>query len=254
MPQIAFKIGNTAIYYYSICIVMGIVISLILAEFSKEKFETKFEDLVEVLIYSLIIGVIGARFYYCLFNLKYYISNPAKIFAIRDGGLAIYGGIIFGVIGAIIVCKIKKINYKNLLDFSIPYLALTQSIGRFGNFFNVEAYGTKTNNILRMGIFENGNFIEVHPCFLYEAFACFIIFVILKILQKKRKFELEIFVDYLICYGLIRFVIEGLRADSLYLGPVRASQAVSLILVVIGVIVHIIKSQKKSNFVNRNLE
>ena len=242
------------IYYYSLCIVIGIILNLILARISKEKFEVKFEDLLEVLIYSLVGGLIGARFYYCLFNFKYFASNPSKIFAIRDGGLAIYGGIIFGVLIAFIACRIKKINFKNLLDYSAPYLALTQSIGRLGNFFNVEAYGSQTSSLLRMGIFEEGNFIEVHPCFLYEGFACLIIFIILKVLQKRRKFELEIFADYMIVYGIVRFFVEILRVDSLYLGSFKVSGLVSIIFIILGVIIHISNSQKKSNFVNRNID
>lgn len=218
--------------------------SLILAKISKEKFEIKFEDLVEILIYSLIGGIIGARFYYCLFNLKFYLTNPSKILALRDGGLAIYGGLILGTLVAIIVSKIKKINFANLLDYSAPYLALTQGIGRIGNFFNVEAYGVHTQNIFRMGIIENGNFIEVHPCFLYEALSCFIIFIILRAMQKNRKYELQIFLSYIILYGVVRFLIEALRSDSLYFFDTKVSQTVSLVLVVIGMIIHINKIKK----------
>lgn len=252
VPQIAFKIGNFEIYFYSLCIVIGIVLSLILAITSKEKYGIKFEDLLEILAYSLVGGVIGARLYYCLFNIKFYIENPNKIFAFRDGGLAIYGGIIFGVFISFIVSKIKKVEFNNLLDYIAPYLVLAQAIGRFGNFFNVEAYGYQTTSFFRMGIFKNGSFIEVHPCFLYEFMACFVIFIILKILQNRRKFQLEIFADYMIFYGIIRFFIEALRADSLYFENIKISQAVSLIFVIIGIIIHINKSREKSNIVNRN--
>ena len=199
-------------------------------------------------------GIIGARLYYCMFNFKFYLANPTKIFAIRDGGLAIYGGIVFGIIIAFIISKIKKINFADLMDYVAPYLALTQGIGRIGNFFNVEAYGVETQNVFRMGIFKNGNFIEVHPCFLYEFVACIVIFIVLKFLQKRRKFEFQIFSTYMILYGLTRFFIEVLRVDSLYLGSIKISQVVSLVFVVIGIIIHISKTHKKSNFVNRNME
>lgn len=221
---------------------------------AKEKYGIKFEDLLEILIYSLIGGILGARIYYCLFNLKFYLLNPSKIFAFRDGGLAIYGGIIFGFIISFIICKIKKINFKNFADYIAPYLALAQGIGRLGNFFNVEAFGAKTSNFLRMGIIKGGELIEVHPCFLYEGVLCIIIFVILKILQKRRKFEFQIFASYMFLYGLVRFFIEGLRVDSLYFFGIRISQLVSLAFVVISVLIHINKSHKKSNFVNRNIE
>ena len=199
-------------------------------------------------------GIIGARLYYCMFNFKFYLANPTKIFAIRDGGLSIYGGIVFGIIIAFIISKIKKINFADLMDYVAPYLALTQGIGRIGNFFNVEAYGVETQNVFRMGIFKNGNFIEVHPCFLYEFVACIVIFIVLKFLQKRRKFEFQIFSTYMILYGLTRFFIEVLRVDSLYLGSIKISQVVSLVFVVIGIIIHISKTHKKSNFVNRNME
>lgn len=253
MPQIAFKIGNIEIYSYAICIVCGIVLSLILGGLSKEKFNIKFDDLLEIFIYSLVGGIIGSRIYYCLFNIKFYFANPSKILAFRDGGLAIYGGIIFGIATSFVLSKIKKINFADLMDYIVPYLALTQGIGRLGNFFNLEAYGTQTQNLFRMGILKNGNIIEVHPCFLYESVACIIIFVILRFLQKRRKFKFEIFSTYMICYGTVRFFIEGLRFDSLYFGSIRVSQVVSLLFVMIGVIIHIYENHKKSNFVNRNI-
>lgn len=253
VPQIAFKIGNIEIYSYSVCIVFGIVLALILASISKEKFEIKFEDLLEIFIYSLLGGIFGARLYYCLFNIKFYLANPSKILAFRDGGLAIYGGIIFGILIAFNSSKIKKVNFFDLMDYIAPYLVLAQGIGRFGNFFNVEAYGIETSNIFRMGIIKNGSFIEVHPCFLYESIACIIFFILLKILQKKRRYKFEVFSSYMIFYGLARFLIEGLRADSLYIGNIKISQAVSLVFVIIGVMVHINKSQKMSNFVNQNM-
>lgn len=272
ISQVAFKIANIDIYYYSICIILGIILSLILCVISKEKFEIKFDDLIEIFTFSLLGGIIGARFYYCFFNLKFYMQNPGKILAFRDGGLAIYGGIILGIIVSFIISKIKKINFKDLLDYIAPYLALTQSIGRLGNFYNIEAYGKETTFFLRMGIYKNGNFLEVHPCFIYEGLACFFIFIILRILQKKRKFKLQIFSTYMILYGCARFFIEGLRVDSLYFGSIKVSQFVSIVFIIVGSFVQfkgyiqatynlntfsnnkLIQKQKKSKFVNRNTE
>lgn len=130
----------------------GIIVGIILARFSKNKFGIDFDTVLEILIGGIIFGIIGARLYYVLFKLDYYISNPTKIFDIRDGGLAIYGAIISIIIFVLIYCKKNKINFLNLADYLIPYLALGQSFGRWGNFFNMEAYGNKTNSILRMGI------------------------------------------------------------------------------------------------------
>ncbi len=152
VSKYAFQIGNISIYKYAVCIVLGIIVGLILSKLSKEKFEIDYDLVIEVLIGSIVFGLIGARLYYILFNLNKYIENPIKIFALRDGGLAIYGGIIGIAIYLLIVCKIKKVNFFDLSDFLIPYLALGQSIGRWGNFFNVEAYGSITNSIFRMGI------------------------------------------------------------------------------------------------------
>lgn len=119
---------------------------------SKEKFGLEFDFVLEFIIGALIFGVIGARLYYVLFNISNYIYNPPKIFAIRDGGLAIYGGIIGSSLYALILCKIRKKNFLDLADLLVPYLALGQAIGRWGNFFNKEAYGSITNSIFRMGL------------------------------------------------------------------------------------------------------
>jgi phosphatidylglycerol:prolipoprotein diacylglycerol transferase len=121
----------------------------------------------------------------------------------------------------------------------VPYLALSQAIGRLGNFINVEAYGIPTNSMFRMGIFIDNGYIEVHPCFLYEMIGCFTIFIILKLLQKNQKYQGEILNFYMILYGVVRFVIEGLRADSLMLYNFKISQIISLIFVVLGIILYI---------------
>lgn len=130
----------------------GIVLGLILANYTKNKFDIKYDTILEILIGGIISGIIGARIYYVLFRLDYYSTNPSKIFTIRDGGIAIYGAIIAILIFVLIYCKKNKLKFLNLADYLIPYLALGQCIGRWGNFFNVEAYGSKTNSIFRMGI------------------------------------------------------------------------------------------------------
>lgn len=130
----------------------GIIAGLILSKISKEKFGIEDDFVLEIVIGSIIFGLIGARAYYVLFNLSRYLEEPLKIFAIRDGGLAIYGGIIGCIIFSAMMCKIKKVSFLNLADFLVPYLALGQCIGRWGNFFNQEAYGAKTSSIFRMGL------------------------------------------------------------------------------------------------------
>ena len=161
--------------YVSFC---GIVLGLILARFSKEKFGINFDNVSEILIGGIIFGIIGARLYYVVFRWNYYFEHPGQILQIRDGGIAIYGAIIAIVIFVFIYCKIKKIVFLDLADYLIPYLALGQCLGRWGNFFNVEAYGRKTGSILRMGIESSSGYIEVHPVFLYESICTFLIFII----------------------------------------------------------------------------
>ena len=177
---IAFHIFGIDVYKYAVCIVLGILVALILCKLSKEKYDVEFDFAVENLIIGIVFGVIGARLYFVLFKLDYYSQNLSKIFQIRDGGLAIYGGLILGAISIIINCKMKKQDVLNFFDYIVPYVAIAQCFGRFGNFFNIEAYGYETNFILRMGIEISNKYIEVHPVFLYEAISTFIIFLILK--------------------------------------------------------------------------
>ena len=220
----------------------GIIVAMILARLTKEKFGIDFDTFLEVLIGGMVFGLVGARLFYVIF--KYHSLNPVQIFNIRDGGLAIYGGII-AIIGFLLVyCKIKKINFLNLVDYLIPYLAIGQCIGRWGNFFNVEAYGGITNSIFRMGIETSSGYIEVHPVFLYESIATLLIFVVLSILKRKRKFEGQIFYLYFIMYGFVRFLLEGLRQDSLMLGKIRVSSALSFVLFWVFLVLYVLKRRK----------
>lgn len=158
-----------------------------------------------------------------------------KYLILENGGLAIYGGLILGAIAIIINCKIRKKDVLNVFDYIIPYVALCQCFGRFGNFFNVEAYGYETTSILRMGIITTQGYMEVHPTFLYEAIATFIIFIVLRIIQKKRKYKGQILLWYGILYSIIRFAIEGIRADSLMFFDFRISQILSVFILVISI-------------------
>ena len=166
------------------------------------------------------------------------------------GGLAIYGGIIGGVATVLIYCKIKKINPLNITDCIAPGLAIAQSIGRWGNYINIEAYGYETNSFLKMQIIEGGITKYVHPTFLYESICTFIIFIILTKLCQKRKFTGQITYMYIICYSFIRFFIEGLRTDSLMLFNCRISQILSLLLFIAFVVIMIYKETKHKQMSN----
>lgn len=241
----AFEIFGVPVYWYAILIVSSIALALILCKIKDKKFGIKFEDILDLSIFLIPISLICARLYYVLFNLKNF-PTFASIFNIRDGGLAIYGGIIGGVITCYIFCKKRKLNLLNLLDYIVPFLALGQGIGRWGNFINVEAYGTRTNLPWKMGIQVGNETQYVHPTFLYESICNIIIFIILNIIAKKRKYTGEITYLYIIMYSGIRFLIEGLRQDSLMLGQARISQIISAILFISFSIIAIIKKVDKS--------
>lgn len=242
--RVAFSIGNINIYWYAVLIVVSFIIGIILCKKDDKKYDIDFENILEVLIIVIPVSIICARLYFVLFKLNYYLEYPNQILNIRDGGLAIYGGIIGAVITIAIYCKVKKINILDMLDYIVPFLALGQAIGRWGNFFNVEAHGIETTSIFRMGIIENGKYIEVHPTFLYESISCFIIFIILYLLRNKRKYKGQITCIYLALYGLERAFIEALRTDSLMLGNLRVSQVLSIILCVICSFILIYKKVK----------
>ena len=242
--KIAFKIFGIEVYKYAVCIVLGILVALLLARLSKKKFDVDFSFTLEASIFAIIFGTIGARLYYVLFNLSYYTKNPKDILNFRYGGLAIYGGLIFGGLAVYIYTKLRKKNTLDLLDFVVPFVAIAQCIGRFGNFFNIEAYGYETKSFLRMGIEGTAGRIEVHPMFLYEAIIDLAIFIILKTLQDKRAFKGEILLLYCIIYSGFRAILEGFRTDSLMLGNLRISQILSIVIFVVSVVLFIINIRK----------
>ena len=241
VSEIAFSIMGIEIYKYACCIVFGIVISLILCKLNNKNFDIKLENM----IIGIIFGIIGARIYYILFNYQYYIQNINKIFNIRDGGLAIYGGLIGGAIAIIINCKVKKIDILDFFDYIIPYVALAQCFGRFGNFFNIEAYGSETNVFCRMKIQTINGYKQVHPVFLYESICTFMIFFVLIYIQKKRKYKGQIILLYLLYYSAIRMFLEALRIDSLMFFNWRISQVLSILIFLISLCV--IVCRKLSN-------
>ena len=230
---IAISILGIDIYWYAIFIVGAIILSLIILKLTTKNTQIKYENIIELAVYMLPIAFVSARIYYVLFNLNYYSHNPLQILNLKSGGLAIYGGIIGGAITAYIYCKKNKINFLAMLDQLVPVLALSQAIGRWGNFFNIEAYGSITNSFFRMGVIENGTYIEVHPTFLYESIANLIIFAILLTINKKRQKTGETTLLYLILYSFVRFFIEGIRIDSLMFYNIRISQLLSLLIFVV---------------------
>lgn len=246
----AFSIGTLNVQWYGVIIAVGFLLAFFYAMKSSKKFRINEDKLLDAVIIGIIGGIIGARAYYVLFYTgDQYIKNPISALYIWEGGLGIYGGIIVGTLCGALVAKFHKINIATVLDLAALGFLIGQSIGRWGNFVNQEAFGVETN--LPWGMMsENTARVAsgpVHPCFLYESLWCILGFVLLHIFSRKfRRYDGQVFILYLIWYGVGRFFIEGLRTDSLitpYL-PIRVSQLVAVVTVLAGVILLIVFRNK----------
>lgn len=242
----AFRIFGIAIYWYAIVIVTGVIAAVWLAQREAVRQGLKSDDVLDFILIALPIAIIGARLYFVLFDLENYINDPLSIFAIRQGGLAIYGGLIVGFICLLIFSNYRFIPKLKFLDIATPSVILGQVFGRWGNFFNQEAHGGETTRQFLKDTLHLPDFIVTQmkidgvyyqPTFLYESIWCFIGFVImLAIRHQKWLKQGQLFSFYLVWYGLGRFYIEGLRTDSLMIGNTfRVSQLLSIILVVVGI-------------------
>ncbi len=225
--RVAFSIGSKPIYWYGIIIAAGFLLAVYYAMRRANQFGLTQDNIIDMLICAVPLAIIGARAFYCLFSWNLYTDDPIRVLYIWEGGLAIYGGVIGAVIGLFLYTKMKKVKTSALLDIGGLGLLIGQSIGRWGNFMNREAFGAQTDSFLRMGLTDaNGATIYVHPTFLYESVWNAIGLLILHFYSKRRKFDGQIFLMYLGWYGLGRMFIEGLRTDSLYVGSsnLRVSQ------------------------------
>lgn len=252
MEKVALDLGPIQIYWYSIFIFIGMLVAcfLIYREAKKKGIDEDF--LVNLTFNTIIIGIIGARLYYVLFNLSYYLDNPIEIFQIWNGGLAIHGGIIAGLLFIIYYCKKHEVNLWEILDIIVVGLIIAQAIGRWGNFFNSEAYGpiTTAADLKSLGIPQfviNGMYIlgdYRQPTFFYESVWCVFGFLAMLIIRKYKYLKVgQLTSFYLIWYGIIRFIIEAMRTDSLMLGPIKMAQLVSIVFIISGIIIFI-KSTK----------
>ena len=244
LNRVAFSIGGFSIYWYGVCIAFGICLALVFAFRHSIEFGVDPDSMVDVILIGIVLGIVSARAYYvAMAPFKY--ESIWEMIAIRDGGLAIYGGIIGASLALILYCGLSKKRRAQMLpSFDIIGLGLLigQAIGRWGNFFNREAHGGVTDSFLRMGIIENGQLIYVHPTFLYESLWNLIGLALIHFLSKKRKFDGQVFLYYIIWYGLGRAWIEGLRTDSLYWGPFRVSQVLAAVscLLAVGVLLYVL--------------
>ena len=259
MNAILFEIGPITIYWYTVLVFIAFLLGGTLAINEAKKWKIPEDFMINLFFYLIPICIIGARVYYVLFNLDYYTVNPIAIFKIWEGGLAIHGGIIAGLIFVFIYAKKYKINWVRLLDILVVSLALGQAIGRWGNFFNGEAHGGATTlealqawhlpNFIIEGMNIGGTYYV--PTFLIESIFCLILFIVLLVIRDNRYTELgQTTCFYLMLYGIERFIVEGFRTDSLMLGNLRIAQLVSVAMVIIGLIVFL-RLRKGSIFSNK---
>ena len=242
-----------SIKWYGLLIAVGFILAVFYALKRAKNFELDPDKMIDVVLVSTLAAFVGARLYYIVFSAdrSEYFSNPISMLWVWKGGLAIYGGIIFAFVSAIIMCRVRKARTLAMFDIASLGFLIGQAIGRWGNFFNQEAFGGLTNLPWRMSgstIYDGFIYNQpvygdelatagVHPTFLYESLWCIAGFVLLHLLSKKfYKFKGQIFSSYLVWYGVGRFFIEGLRTDSLYLGQIRVSQLVSALVVIGGVV------------------
>ncbi len=225
-PIRSFELGPLDIRLYGIMIALGLMLAILYACGRSREFGMTSDDLTDGALCIVPFAVICARLYYCIFDWDSFASNPIRILYIWEGGLAIYGGVIGAALGILVYSKIKKIKIGAVLDITSLGFLIGQAMGRWGNFFNREAFGAETDSFLRMGLLNKltGETIYVHPTFLYESLWNICGFVLLHFLSKKRRYDGQIALGYVAWYGLGRTFIEGLRQDSLYWGDFRVSQ------------------------------
>lgn len=255
--------------YYGIIIGLGMLAGILMAMYIAKKTNQNSEVYLDLALYAIVISVIGARVYYVAFSWDAYKDDLLSIFNLRQGGLAIYGGVIAAIITVSVYSKVKKIPFGVLADTAGPGLILGQIIGRWGNFFNREAFGGYTDNLLAMQlpvdavrrsdmtetmlehvqVLDGISYIQVHPTFLYESLWNLGILLILILWRKHKKFEGEIFLMYLLGYGVGRFWIEGLRTDQLLIPGVGlpVSQVLAAVMAVFAVVVICYKRKKVNN-------
>lgn len=269
VSRVAFSIGSIDIYWYAIIIATGFMLALVFAFKNFPKFGINPDRAIDVVFFAMIFGIIGARLYYVAFQWDMYKDNLMEILNIRGGGLGFYGGIIGGIIGLIIGCKLRGQNILAFLDVAGGAVLIGQGIGRWGNFVNSEAFGSNTNLPWGMTSPKIAAYIErhseevmgavmdpnvpVHPTFFYESLWCAIGLLVFCYVMKKRKFDGQMLLFYLGWNGFGRMIIEGLRTDSLMIGPFRVSQLLGALMFIFavcafGVAMKFLKSELKPDW------
>ncbi len=239
---VALTIFGIDIMWYGILICMGMLLATFITYKRAPLHGIEPDKVLDFVLICIPLGIIGARLYYVIFNWEYYAGDFSRIINIRGGGLAIHGGLLFGLGAAVILCIIWKIRPLNILDLVIPSVALAQSIGRWGNYFNSEAHGGPTD--LPWAVMIDG--VPCHPTFLYESIWCMLLFIFLLYMDNHRRFEGQIILLYGMLYSVERFFVEALRTDSLMIGPFKQAQVLSLTLILICAAAYIILSKRQN--------
>lgn len=261
----SFSIFGFEIALYGLIIGIGVILAFILVSKQAKRHGMKEDDFYDLGLFLMIFGVLGARLYYVIFAWDYYKDDLKSIINIREGGLAIYGGVIAGTITLFLWCKIKKKNVFQMGDIAFQGVLVGQIVGRYGNFTNREVFGGYTNNLFAMRLPINAvrarditedlashiepgtNYIQVHPTFLYESFYNLCLLVLIIIFEKKKAFDGEVILWYMGGYGIGRFIIEGIRTDRLLIGGTNlaVSQLLGISLFIVAVLIDVVVRLEK---------
>ena len=254
MNPVALQLGPISIRWYAICIVSGLILAVYLSMKEAPRKKIDPDDIIDFILIAFPLAIVGARIYYVVFEWGYYSQHLGEIFAIWNGGIAIYGGLLTGALVLYLFSRRRLIEPIDFLDIAAPSVMIAQSIGRWGNFFNQEAYGTAVKSLnylpsfIRDQMYIDGSYRQ--PTFLYESIWNLLGFLLILILRRKPQFlrQGEITAFYLIWYGFGRMIIEGMRTDSLMFAGLRVSQWLSMILILVGLAIIIYQRRKKAPY------
>ena len=254
MNPVALQLGPISIRWYAICIVSGLILAVYLSMKEAPRKKIDPDVIIDFILIAFPLAIVGARLYYVIFEWGYYSQHPGEVFAIWNGGIAIYGGLLTGALVLYLFSRRRLIEPIDFLDIAAPSVMIAQSIGRWGNFFNQEAYGAAVKSLnylpsfIRDQMYIDGSYRQ--PTFLYESIWNLLGFLLILILRRKPQFlrQGEVTAFYLIWYGFGRMIIEGMRTDSLMFAGLRVSQWLSMILILVGLAIILYQRRKKAPY------